>query len=262
MLNLLFFWRCSQDHATAATKGTSLIDFSFIGRKRSVIRKDFKALHSSSAEILHRYAKCVLPRRPHQCQVSIVVKHQTISTIPAGTPCVWSVSFLLFRYDIKGCEVSRWTDPAPAGSQIIVVLKDLNFEGQYIDLGKKRAGHVSFLLGTGLIAAKKSRTWHSKWVFFLLHADRQRPWLLRQVEIDTNFLRRLNVLDYSLLLAQQPLHSDERSQGLSFASLIMRTKMWVASSACRSQIATEKWGRTSTTWWFSQWKSHFEQFVF
>ncbi|KAM7393378.1 hypothetical protein PAMA_008166 [Pampus argenteus] len=92
------------------------------------------------------------------------------------------------RYDIKGCEVSRWTEPAPEGSQIIVVLKDLNFEGQYITL------------------------------------DRQRPWLLRQVEIDTHFLRRLNVLDYSLLLAHQPLHRDERNQSLSFASLIMRTK--------------------------------------
>uniref|UniRef100_A0A3B4VCG8 Phosphatidylinositol-4-phosphate 5-kinase like 1 n=1 Tax=Seriola dumerili TaxID=41447 RepID=A0A3B4VCG8_SERDU len=41
------------------------------------------------------------------------------------------------RYDIKGCEVSRWTDPSPEGSQIIVVLKDLNFEGQYITLGKE-----------------------------------------------------------------------------------------------------------------------------
>ncbi|XP_020495681.1 phosphatidylinositol 4-phosphate 5-kinase-like protein 1 [Labrus bergylta] len=92
------------------------------------------------------------------------------------------------RYDIKGCEVSRWTEPAPEGSQIIVVLKDLNFEGQFVTL------------------------------------DRQRPWLLRQVEIDTHFLRRLHVLDYSLLLAHQPLHQDERHQSLSFATLIMRTK--------------------------------------
>ncbi|XP_034564835.1 phosphatidylinositol 4-phosphate 5-kinase-like protein 1 [Notolabrus celidotus] len=92
------------------------------------------------------------------------------------------------RYDIKGCEVSRWTEPAPDGSQIIVVLKDLNFEGQFITL------------------------------------DRQRPWLLRQMEIDTHFLRRLHVLDYSLLLAYQPLHQDERHQSLSFATLIMRTK--------------------------------------
>lgn len=49
---------------------------------------------------------------------------------------VWCV-FLVARYDIKGCEVSRWTEPAPEGSQIIVVLKDLNFEGQYITLGKR-----------------------------------------------------------------------------------------------------------------------------
>ncbi|XP_072548876.1 phosphatidylinositol 4-phosphate 5-kinase-like protein 1 isoform X2 [Salminus brasiliensis] len=92
------------------------------------------------------------------------------------------------RYDIKGCEVSRWTDPSPEGSQVIVVLKDLNFEGQFITL------------------------------------DHQRPWLLRQVEIDTAFLRELNVLDYSLLLAHQPLHQDERNHSLSFATLIMRTK--------------------------------------
>ncbi|XP_028274154.1 phosphatidylinositol 4-phosphate 5-kinase-like protein 1 [Parambassis ranga] len=107
------------------------------------------------------------------------------------------------RYDIKGCEVSRWTEPAPEGSQIIVVLKDLNFEGQFITL------------------------------------HQQRPWLLRQVEIDTHFLRRLNVLDYSLLLAHQPLHHDERHQSLSFATLIMRTKKSVnpGSSPIHASVA-------------------------
>lgn len=59
-------------------------------------------------------------------------------------------------------------------------------------------------------------------------ADQQRPWLLRQVEIDTHFLERLNVLDYSLLLAHQPLQQDERHQSLSFATLIMRTKKSVS----------------------------------
>ncbi|XP_070107174.1 phosphatidylinositol 4-phosphate 5-kinase-like protein 1 isoform X6 [Equus caballus] len=39
------------------------------------------------------------------------------------------------RYDIKGCEVSRWVDPAPEGSPIVLVLKDLNFEGKTINLG-------------------------------------------------------------------------------------------------------------------------------
>ncbi|XP_065387024.1 phosphatidylinositol 4-phosphate 5-kinase-like protein 1 isoform X3 [Macaca fascicularis] len=39
------------------------------------------------------------------------------------------------RYDIKGCEVSRWVDPAPEGSPIVLVLKDLNFQGKTIKLG-------------------------------------------------------------------------------------------------------------------------------
>ncbi|XP_061071911.1 phosphatidylinositol 4-phosphate 5-kinase-like protein 1 [Conger conger] len=103
------------------------------------------------------------------------------------------------RYDIKGCEVNRWTDPAPEGSQVIMVLKDMNFEGQFITLGQ------------------------------------QGSWLLRQVEVDTAFLQELNVLDYSLLLAHQPLHQDERSQSLSFATLIMRTtKSWSLSNTRRS----------------------------
>ncbi|XP_053266667.1 phosphatidylinositol 4-phosphate 5-kinase-like protein 1 [Pleuronectes platessa] len=107
------------------------------------------------------------------------------------------------RYDIKGCEVSRWTEPAPEGSPIIVVLKDLNFEGQHITL------------------------------------DRQRPWLLRQLEIDTHFLRRLNVLDYSLLLAHQNLQKDERHQSLSFATLIVRTKKSVNPGSSPAAVPGE-----------------------
>ncbi|XP_056444215.1 phosphatidylinositol 4-phosphate 5-kinase-like protein 1 isoform X1 [Gadus chalcogrammus] len=94
---------------------------------------------------------------------------------------------IIARYDIKGCEVSRWTDPSPEDHQVIAVLKDLNFRDQYIEL------------------------------------DQQRAWLLCQMEIDTHFLRQLNVLDYSLLLAHQPLHQDERPRG-SFGSLIIRAK--------------------------------------
>lgn len=40
------------------------------------------------------------------------------------------------RYDIKGCEVSRWVEPAPEGSPLVLVLKDLNFQGKTIDLGE------------------------------------------------------------------------------------------------------------------------------
>ncbi|XP_078282136.1 phosphatidylinositol 4-phosphate 5-kinase-like protein 1 isoform X2 [Rhinoraja longicauda] len=92
------------------------------------------------------------------------------------------------RYDVKGCQVSRWTEPVPEGSNIIVVLKDMNFEGNTIGL------------------------------------DQQRSWIVRQVNIDTEYLRALNVLDYSLLVAHQPLHLDERRQSWSFANVILRTK--------------------------------------
>lgn len=44
---------------------------------------------------------------------------------------------LFHRYDIKGCEVGRWTDPDTGGKQIIKVLKDNNFEGQSIALGRR-----------------------------------------------------------------------------------------------------------------------------
>uniref|UniRef100_A0A8D0HFV9 Phosphatidylinositol-4-phosphate 5-kinase like 1 n=1 Tax=Sphenodon punctatus TaxID=8508 RepID=A0A8D0HFV9_SPHPU len=91
------------------------------------------------------------------------------------------------RYDIKGCQVSRWTQPALEGSQVIVVLKDLNFEGNSIHLGQ------------------------------------QRHWFTRQMKLDSQFLEELGVLDYSLLVALQPLHADEQSHKLSFGTIIIRT---------------------------------------
>lgn len=60
-------------------------------------------------------------------------------------------------------------------------------------------------------------------------AAQQRSWLLLQVDIDTRFLQRLNVLDYSFLLAQQPLQPDEQLV-LSLRTLIIRTKRSVGSS--------------------------------
>ncbi|XP_036042270.1 phosphatidylinositol 4-phosphate 5-kinase-like protein 1 isoform X2 [Onychomys torridus] len=78
------------------------------------------------------------------------------------------------RYDIKACELSRWVEPVPEGSPLLLVLKDLNFQGKTINLGP------------------------------------QRNWFLRQMELDTAFLRDLNVLDYSLLVAFQLLHEDEK----------------------------------------------------
>ncbi|XP_051836024.1 phosphatidylinositol 4-phosphate 5-kinase-like protein 1 isoform X1 [Antechinus flavipes] len=91
------------------------------------------------------------------------------------------------RYDIKGCQLSRWTEPLPAESQIILVLKDLNFEGRIISLGSHR------------------------------------NWFLKQIELDTAFLRDLNVLDYSLLVAFQKLHSDEKQQSKNILTRIARS---------------------------------------
>lgn len=50
--------------------------------------------------------------------------------------CPLSVTPHTHRYDIKGCEVSRWVEPAPEGSPLVLVLKDLNFQGKTIDLGE------------------------------------------------------------------------------------------------------------------------------
>lgn len=92
------------------------------------------------------------------------------------------------RYDIKGCEVGRWTDPkTTGGKQVLKVLKDNNFEGQSIALGPETS------------------------------------WFAYQVKVDAEFLRGLNVLDYSLLLAHQPLHRDELEGKHSLANLVVRT---------------------------------------
>nr|XP_044989982.1 phosphatidylinositol 4-phosphate 5-kinase-like protein 1 isoform X2 [Jaculus jaculus]XP_044989989.1 phosphatidylinositol 4-phosphate 5-kinase-like protein 1 isoform X2 [Jaculus jaculus]XP_044989996.1 phosphatidylinositol 4-phosphate 5-kinase-like protein 1 isoform X2 [Jaculus jaculus] len=98
------------------------------------------------------------------------------------------------RYDIKGCEVSRWVEPAPEGSPLVLVLKDLNFQGKTINLGP------------------------------------QRSWLLRQMELDTTFLRELNVLDYSLLMAFQLLHEDEKGSSSNLIIRMARSMHGVQSS--------------------------------
>ncbi|XP_062399893.1 phosphatidylinositol 4-phosphate 5-kinase-like protein 1 [Sardina pilchardus] len=95
------------------------------------------------------------------------------------------------RYDVKGCEVGRWTNPPAGDTQRIVVLKDMNFEGQHINLGEHRS------------------------------------WLVRQVQLDSEFLHSLNVLDYSVLLAHQPLHRDEMDQNHHLATLVLRTTISV-----------------------------------
>lgn len=64
--------------------------------------------------------------------------------------------FLLHRYDIKGCEVGRWTNPDTGGKQIIKVLKDSNFEGQYIALGKCPLPYTYLLISEVILAVEQS----------------------------------------------------------------------------------------------------------
>nr|XP_012627496.1 phosphatidylinositol 4-phosphate 5-kinase-like protein 1 [Microcebus murinus] len=124
-----------------------------------------------------------LQRHPHSLLARLLGVHSL--RVAGGKKTYFIVMHSVFypagriseRYDIKGCEVSRWVEPAPEGSPVILVLKDLNFQGKTIDLGP------------------------------------QRSWFLRQMELDTTFLRELNVLDYSLLMAFQRLHEDERGPG-------------------------------------------------
>ncbi|CAK6978539.1 phosphatidylinositol 4-phosphate 5-kinase-like protein 1 isoform X3 [Scomber scombrus] len=91
------------------------------------------------------------------------------------------------RFDMKGCEVGRWTNPDTGGENVIKVLKDNNFEGQHIELGQEKS------------------------------------WFADQMKADAAFLQELNVLDYSLLLAHQPLHQDELDGKHSLADLVIRT---------------------------------------
>lgn len=59
-------------------------------------------------------------------------------------------------------------------------------------------------------------------------AGPQRSWLLRQMELDTAFLRDLNLLDYSLLMAAQQLQEDERGPG---GCLLFRSARWAPGTA-------------------------------
>lgn len=51
-----------------------------------------------------------------------------------------------------------------------------------------------------------------------------KSWFADQVKVDAAFLQELNVLDYSLLLAQQPLHQDELEGKHSLANIVVRAQ--------------------------------------
>nr|XP_056716136.1 phosphatidylinositol 4-phosphate 5-kinase-like protein 1 [Euleptes europaea] len=135
-----------------------------------------------------------LQRYPHSLLVkflgvhSILVPHQKKKYFIIMQSVFYPHGKIVERYDIKGCQLDRWAEAPPEGSQIIMIFKDLNF-------GEKT-----------------------------LCLDEQRSWFTRQVELDTQFLKELDVIDYSLLVAFQPLHEDEQALSQTLADIIARTR--------------------------------------
>ncbi|KAM4696847.1 phosphatidylinositol 4-phosphate 5-kinase-like protein 1 isoform 2-T2 [Rhinophrynus dorsalis] len=171
----------------------SKADFFLTNDKRFFLKTQSKREVHFMLQILRRYIQH-FQAYPHSLLVKILGVHSITQAQQKKKYFIimQSVFFpderITGRYDIKGCQVSRWTEPEPEGSRVLQVFKDLNFEGNIICV------------------------------------DQQRPWLLRQAELDTRFLQDLNVLDYSILVGFQPLHLDEKNQSWSLANLIVRTK--------------------------------------
>ncbi|KAM3867771.1 phosphatidylinositol 4-phosphate 5-kinase-like protein 1 [Diretmus argenteus] len=169
----------------------SKADFFITNDKRFFLKTQSEREVKFLLSNLQAYVKH-LEKYPHSLLVKFLGVHRIV--IPNQIKKYFIVMQSVFypderiniRYDIKGCEVGRWANPATEGSQIIKVLKDNNFEGQHITLGKTKT------------------------------------WFVEQVKMDAGFLRGLNVLDYSLLLAHQPLHQDELDGKHSFANIVLR----------------------------------------
>ncbi|XP_029961618.1 phosphatidylinositol 4-phosphate 5-kinase-like protein 1 [Salarias fasciatus] len=170
----------------------SRADFFVTNDKRFFLKTQSKREIRFLLSNLQKYMEH-LDKYPHSLMVRFLGVHRIV--IPNEMKTYFIVMQSVFypderiniRYDIKGCEVGRWTNPDTGGKQIIKVLKDNNFEGQNIVLG------------------------------------RQKSWFISQVKADAAFLRDLNVLDYSLLVAHQPLHRDEQEGKRSLANLVIRT---------------------------------------
>lgn len=170
----------------------SRADFFVTNDKRFFLKTQSKREIRFLLSNLQKYMEH-LDKYPHSLMVRFLGVHRIV--IPSEMKTYFIVMQSVFypderiniRYDIKGCEVGRWTNPDTGGKQIIKVLKDNNFEGQSITLG------------------------------------RQKSWFAGQVKADAAFLRDLNVLDYSLLVAHQPLHLDEQEGKRSLANLVIRT---------------------------------------
>nr|XP_040051174.1 phosphatidylinositol 4-phosphate 5-kinase-like protein 1 [Gasterosteus aculeatus aculeatus] len=184
---------CSEDcYLQFVSNSKSKADFFITNDKRFFLKTQSKREVRFLLSNLQAYMDH-LEKYPHSLLVRFLGVHRIV--IPNQMKKYFIVMQSVFypddridiRYDIKGCEVGRWTDPDEGGKQTLKVLKDNNFKGQSIALGQEES------------------------------------WFAGQVKADAAFLQGIRVLDYSLLLALQPLHADELEGKHSFANLVVRT---------------------------------------
>nr|XP_020649020.1 phosphatidylinositol 4-phosphate 5-kinase-like protein 1 isoform X2 [Pogona vitticeps] len=207
---------CEAFYLQFISNSKSNADFFLTNDKRFFLKTQRKREIRFLLANLQKYLKH-MERYPHSILVKFLGVHSII--VPQEKKKYFIIMQSVFypheriveRYDIKGCEVDRWADPAPDGSEVIVVFKDLNFGQNVICL------------------------------------EQQRDWLVQQVEVDTDFLKELHVIDYSFLVGLQPLHEDEQLLNKALANIITRTTMSLCCPSCPSSTATAQLDDTEGT---------------
>ncbi|KAL8174486.1 UNVERIFIED_CONTAM: hypothetical protein K2H54_047199 [Gekko kuhli] len=199
---------CESAYLQFISNSKSTANFFLTNDKRFFLKTQSKREARFLLSNLSKYLEH-LERYPHSLLVKFLGVHSII--VPQEKKKYFIIMQSVFypheriveRYDIKGCQLDRWVEAAPEGSQIIMVFKDLNFEGKAICLESNTTD--------GNAAGP-------------IFSDEQRAWFVHQVELDTQFLKELAVMDYSLLVASQPLHEDEQAMNRTLANIIARTK--------------------------------------
>ncbi|XP_053137745.1 phosphatidylinositol 4-phosphate 5-kinase-like protein 1 isoform X2 [Hemicordylus capensis] len=200
---------CEPSYLQFISNSKSSADFFLTNDKRFFLKTQSKREASFLRSNLSKYIE-YLTNYPHSLLVKFLGLHSI--TAPPEKKRYFIIMQSVFyphericdRYDLKGCQLGRWTDAAPEGSQVIVVFKDLNFEGKTINLG-----------------------------------DQQRNWFLQQMELDTKFLKALDVMDYSVLVGLQPLHEDEQILNQKVANIIATTAVSLSPGPSQPNLYPE-----------------------
>ncbi|KAJ6654595.1 hypothetical protein lerEdw1_006748, partial [Lerista edwardsae] len=184
---------CESSYLQFISNSKSKADFFLTNDKRFFLKTQSKQEIRFILSNLPKYIQ-YLKKYPHSLLVRFLGVHSII--VPQEKKKYFIIMQSIFypheriakRYDIKGCEVGRLIKDAP-NSEIIMVFKDLNFGKNSISLGL------------------------------------QKDWFIQQIELDTQFLKELDVIDYSLLVGLQPLHEDERAMNQAVENIMARTTL-------------------------------------